>query len=264
MTDPVNREDYFSLEGKRALIVGGENPLGRAIALAFAESGADVAVSTVLGGSDAALEAKKTADAIAKLGRKSLAESADTTTGTGAQVMVRQVAKTLGGIDILVNAQQAFLGKAFDGVSDAEVAKVIAANLSSPIFTCRSALKEMLKDGAGGAILNVTSGLGQRGMENSVVYGAAEGGVNNLTRGIAIEYGRRGIRANVLALGWLESTPGAGPNDPKENKLLRYIPMRRFGKPEEVGPLAVYLCSDSAGYLNGQVYNVDGGALARL
>lgn len=263
MSDPVNREDYFSLEGKRALIVGGENPLGRAIALAFAESGADVAISTVLSGSDSALEAKKTADAVAKLGRQSLAESADTTTGTGAQVMVRQVAKALGGIDILVNAQQSFLGKPFDSVSDAEVSKVLAANLSSPIFTCRAALKEMLKDG-GGAILNITSGLGQRGMQNSVVYGAAEGGVNNLTRGIAIEYGRRGIRANVIALGWLGSTPGAGPNDPKENKLLRYIPMRRFGKEEEVGPLAVYLCSDSAGYLNGQVYNVDGGALARL
>lgn len=263
MSDPVNREDYFSLEGKRALVVGGENPIGRAIALALAESGADVAISTVLAGSDGALGAKKTADAIARLGRNTLAESADTTTGTGAQVMVRQVAKALGGLDLLVNAQQTFLGKPFESVSDAEVAKVIAANLASPIFTCRAAIKEMLK-GSGGAILNVTSGLGQRGMQNSVVYGATEGGVNNLTRGIAIEYGRRGIRANVLALGWFESTPGAGPNDPQENKLLRYIPMRRFGRPEEVGPLAVYLCSDSAGYLNGQVYNVDGGALARL
>jgi NAD(P)-dependent dehydrogenase (short-subunit alcohol dehydrogenase family) len=88
--------------------------------------------------------------------------------------------------------------------------------------------------------------------------------VITLTRSLAVEYGRRNIRANVMALGWFETTPGAGPNDPQENRLLRYIPMRRFGKPEEAGPLAVYLCSDSAGYLNGQIYTVDGGVLARL
>src|SRR5439155_17560737 len=129
-------------------------------------------------------------------------------------------------------------------ITVAEWAKVIGVNLSSAFFTNRAAIKEMLK-GNGGAIVNVASGLGLRGLANSTAYGAAKGGVITMTRAIAIEYGRRDIRANVLSLGWFEETPGAGPADPQENRLLRYIPMRRFGKNEEVGPLAVYLCSNA-------------------
>jgi NAD(P)-dependent dehydrogenase (short-subunit alcohol dehydrogenase family) len=256
-------DDYFSLAGKRALVVGAEGAIGRAIALAVAEAGADVAVCAGSTASDAAFAVKKVAKEIEGLGRKSVAEAADTSLGTGAQVMVRQVAKGLGGLDVLVNAQSLYLGKPFDQTSDAEWSRVVGSNLSSVFYTCRAAVKEMLKTG-GGAIVNLASGLGQRGMANSVAFCAVEGGVITMTRAIAIEYGRRNIRANVLSLGWFEDTPGAGPNDPKENRLLRYIPMRRFGKPEEAGPLAVYLASDSAGYLNGQVYNVDGGVLARL
>ena len=259
----MEQADYFSLTGKRALVVGAEGSIGGAIAVALASAGADVAVSSATASAEAALAVKKVAKEIGSLGRRSMAESADVSLGTGAQVMVRQVTKELGGLDILVNAQSLYLGKAADAISDAEWAKVIGANLGSAFFTSRAAVKEMLK-GGGGAILNLASGLGLRGMANSAAFCAAEGGVLTMTRAFAIEYGRRNIRANAIALGWFEDTPGAGPNDPQENRLLRYIPMRRFGKADEVGPLAVYFCADSAGYLNGQIYNVDGGVLARL
>ncbi len=114
-----------------------------------------------------------------------------------------------------------------------------------------------------GRIVLVSSGLGERGMAGAVAYAAARHGVTGITQSLAQEVAAAGIRVNAIAPMWLETTPGVGPNT-EENLLVRYIPMRRLGRPEEIAPLAVYLASDAADYISGQVFNVDGGVMKHL
>ena len=250
------------LGGKRALVVGADSAGGRAIGLALAEAGADVALVAATADPAAAFALRRLGGQVEALGRRAVTQAADVASSQGAQVMVRQVAKELGGLDVLVNAAGLYLGKPFERVSDAEWARVLGTNLNAAFFTCRAAVREMLR-GGGGSIVNVVSVLALRGLANSAAYCAAQAGVVNLSRALALEYARRGIRVNCIVHGWLEGMPGAG-EESAENPLVRFVPMRRFGRAEELGPLAVYLASDAAAYLTGQTYAVDGGVLQHL
>lgn len=252
----------FDLSGRRALVLG-MTEAGRAIALALAEAGADVGVCAATNAPEAALNARNASRDIARMGRKTTVHAIDSTLGTGAQVMVRQVAKELGGLEILVVATDLLISKPSASFSEAEWASTIGINLSSVFFAGRAAAKEMEKAGWG-RIINVSSGLGSRGLANAAAYCAAKGGVIQLTRAFAQEYAASGITANCIAPMWLSDTPGVGSDDPTENQLVRFIPMRRLGKPEEVAPLAVYLASEGAGYVSGQVLYIDGGVMSHL
>ena len=260
--------DAYDLSGKRALVVGAGSGAGRAIALALAEAGADLALSTVTTDGDEMLSVRKTAKAVRELGRTAIDQAIDASLGTGAQVMVRQVTKDLGRIDVLVNAPDLFLGKPATRVSDAEWAKVIGQNLSATFFACRAVGREMLKTdsetGSRGRIINVASALGERGLANASAYCAAQGGILNLTRARAQEWAAQGITVNAIAQGWMEDSPALGDPTPEANQTVRFIPMKRAGKPEEVAPLAVYLASDASGYITGQVLFVDGGLTVHL
>jgi NAD(P)-dependent dehydrogenase (short-subunit alcohol dehydrogenase family) len=150
---------------------------------------------------------------------------------------------------------------------------VIAQNLSATFFVCRAAGREMLRDGTEdeepvarnrGRIINIASALGERGLANAAAYGAAQAGVLNLTRGLAQEWAARGITVNAIALGWMEDSRALGDPTPEANQTVRFIPMRRAGRADEVGPLAVYLASDAAGYVTGQVLFIDGGLTVHL
>lgn len=256
--------DAFDLTGKRALVIGVGSPAGKAIALALAEAGADVAVSSTSTDGAAMMKAKSTARDVEKLGRRSMAVAADVTLGTGVQVMVRQVAKELDGIDILVNAPDLFLGKAADATTDIDWNRVMQVNLSGTFHGCRAAGREMLKQERGGRIINVCSVLGERAIANAAAYCAAQAGVLNLTRALATEWGPRGITVNAIAQGWMQHTALIGNPDPAENKTVRFVPMKRAGAADEIAPLAVYLASGAAAYISGQVMFVDGGLTTHL
>jgi NAD(P)-dependent dehydrogenase (short-subunit alcohol dehydrogenase family) len=259
--------DAYDLTEKKALVIGAGGGAGRAIALALAEAGADVAVSSITTDGDEVMRVKNVQRDILKFGRASQAMATDVTLGTGVQVMVRQVAKELGAIDILVNAPDLFLGKAAGETSDAEWGRVIQTNLSGTFHACRAAGKEMLKQAptrGGGRIINVCSVLGERAIAHAAAYCASQAGIMNLTRALATEWGPQGITVNALAQGWMEHTSLLGDPDPASNKTVRFVPMKRAGAADELGPLAVYLASDSCGYITGQVMFVDGGLTTHL
>ena len=227
----------FDLGGKKALVIGVESSAGQAIALALAEAGADVATAST----------DKDAESVAS--------------EIGSAVQTAKV--RLGRIDILVNCADLFLAKPAQEISDAEWQRVVSVNLSSVFFACRAVGPSMAQQGWG-RIINVASGLGERGLPNCSAYCAAKGGVLNLTRALAQEWAAAGVTVNAIAPAWMEDTPGLGDPDPESNRLIRYIPMRRAGRADEIGPLAVYLASDSAGYMTGRTLFVDGGLLAHL
>ena len=256
--------DAFDLSGKRALVIGAGGPAGRAIALALGEAGADVAVSSVTSDGDEVMRVKGVQRELTKLGRKTSAMATDVTLGAGVQVMVRQVAKEFDGIDVLVNAPDLFLGKAAEATTDIEWNRVMQVNLAGTFHACRAAGKEMLKQGRGGRIINVCSVLGERAIAHAAAYCAAQAGVMNLTRALATEWGPQGITVNALAQGWMDYTPLLGDPDPASNKTVRFVPMKRAGAADELAPLAVYLASDSCGYITGQVLFVDGGLTTHL
>jgi NAD(P)-dependent dehydrogenase (short-subunit alcohol dehydrogenase family) len=258
-----DRKPGFDLSGKRALLVGCSNPAGRAIALALAEAGADVAIVSATMDGDEVMEAKRVAKAVEGLGRKSISQGWDVTLPTNIQVGLKQIGKDFGKPSILVYAADAALAKPIEKTSDSEFARVQAVNQSGAYYAARSFLKEF-PDGETGRLVFITSIFAERGVENYSAYATAKAGVVGLSAALSQELGARNMTSNCISTGWMDWTPGRGPDEIGANLLLRFIPMRRFGKAEELGALAVLLSSEAAGYLNGQVFHVDGGVSQHL
>ncbi|MGD0765757.1 MAG: SDR family oxidoreductase [Dehalococcoidia bacterium] len=253
----------FDLTGKKALVIGAGSSAGRAIALALAEAGAEVAIASASNSDGDTAAVGETARELAAKGRQAEARRLDATASGEVKAVVGKVTSELGRIDILVNCADLFLAKPAEEISDSEWERVLTVNLSSAFFACRAVGPQMVGQG-GGRIINLASGLGERGLPNSSAYCAAKGGLLNMTRALAQEWAAHGVTVNCIAPAWMEDTPGLGDPNPETNRLLRYIPMRRAGRTDEIGPLAVYLASDSAGYITGRTIFVDGGLLAHL
>jgi NAD(P)-dependent dehydrogenase (short-subunit alcohol dehydrogenase family) len=248
----------FDLSGKNALVIGAGSSAGRAIALALAEAGARLAVTSAGRDKDDLAAVEETAR---QLGVE--ARALDATAPAEMEAAVDEVMTALGSIDILVNCPDLFLAKPVAEIADDEWERVLSVNLSGVFLACRAVGPRMLKQERG-RIINVASGLGERGLPNSSAYCAAKGGVINLTRALAQEWAARGITVNCIAPGWMEDSPGLGDPNPETNRVVRFIPLRRAGRPDDIGPLAVYLASDAAGYVTGRTVFVDGGLLAHL
>ena len=240
----------FSLKGKKALIAGDSKYWARYAAAALAGAGADVAIAakneqTVTA---AAKEAKK-------FGIKTLAITGDMTKIADVRSAVRQVLDKYGQIDILVNTADIKFARPFLEMSKTEWDKLFNYNLTSVFNTCQVAGKEMQKRKQG-RIINITSCLAERGMANSTAYCAAMGAVLQLTRALAIEWARDGITVNAIGAGWMAETGEA-----VDEKIARYIPMKRYGKPEEIGSTLTYLASDAANFLTAEFILVDGAVM---
>ncbi|MGH2607504.1 MAG: SDR family NAD(P)-dependent oxidoreductase [Tepidiformaceae bacterium] len=253
----------FDLTGKKALVVGTGNPAGRSIALALAEAGADVAVASATMDGDEVMEAKRVSKQVVEMGRSSFSQGWDVTLPTNVQVSLKQLLKEFGHPTIMVYNADAPFWKPFAKVTDSEYARIRSIIQDGAFYAARSFVRE-LPEGATGRLIFVTGILGERGVEHGVTYGLAKAGVTALSTMLSQELGARGVTSNCISTGWMDWTPGRGSDEIGENLLLRFIPMRRFGRAEELGALAVLLASDAAGYINGQVLHVDGGVSQHL
>ena len=254
--------DEFSLHGKNALVIGASNSLGRAAAVALAEAGANIGVTTTLRIQAEEVIANSCANEIWALNRKGFAQAIDAAVEADVQAAVERAVSEFGRLDVLVNAQDLPFAKPLAEVTPPEWRRVLDVNLTGVFLACRAAGEVMLPHGAG-RVINVSTILGERGMANGAAYCAAQAGVLNLTRALALEWAKTGITVNAIGAGWTE---GMGIIGSEENRqqLERYLPYKRLARPEEIAGAAVYLASDAASYLTGQVIWMEGGALSHV
>jgi 2-deoxy-D-gluconate 3-dehydrogenase len=244
----------WDLTGKTALITADRRGWTPHLASALAEAGADVAV--------AGAENSDMADAVAaveKQGRKSLAITTNVRDADSVNAMVGATVSEFGKLDILVNNARAEFGKRFENVEESEWDTLMDFNVKSMFLCCQAAGKVMLEQQSG-RIVNIGSALSVRGLWNSVAACAAQGAIHQLTSSLALEWGREGIRVNSIGAGWV--TTEEQTEETKRELLVRYLPSRRKGHPDDLASLLVYLSSDSCGFVTGQTIFIDGGALA--
>ncbi|TMF99372.1 MAG: SDR family oxidoreductase [Chloroflexi bacterium] len=254
--------EHFSLAGKAALVIGASNPLGRAAAVALAEAGADVGVATTTRSAREEVAANSCANEIWALDRKGFAQAMDAADEREVDSLVERAVSEFGRIDILVNAQDVHFAKPALDISLAEWRRVIDANLTGVFLACRAAGREMVTRESG-RIVNISSVLAERGMANGSAYCAAQAGVLNLTRALALEWARSGVTINAVGAGWIDAG-GFLADENMKRQLERYLPYKRLAEPEEISGAVVYLVSDAAAYLTGQVVWIEGGALSHV
>lgn len=254
--------EAFSLRDKVALVIGMANPLGPATALALAEAGAQVAVATTLPTPQEEAAAHTSAQAIHALGRHTFAHTLDTTSEQAVAALIERTVATLGSLEILVNAHDLPFAKPLANISLPEWQRVLEVNLTGVYLACRAASAPMLTRGKG-RIINVVSLVAERGMAHGSAYCAAQAGVLNLTRALALEWARAGITVNAIGAGWTAEA-ALLRDESHRQQLVRYLPPRRFAQPREIGDTVVYLAADASAFLTGQVIWVDGGVLNRL
>jgi 2-dehydro-3-deoxy-D-gluconate 5-dehydrogenase len=254
--------EQFSLAGKAALVVGASNPLGRSAAVALAEAGADVGVATTTRSAREEVAANSCANEIWALDRKGFAQAIDAADERDVDSLVERAVSEFGRLDILVNAQDVHFAKPALEIALGEWRRVIDANLTGVFLACRAAGREMLKRESG-RIVNISSVLAERGMANGSAYCAAQAGVLNLTRALALEWARSGVTVNAVGAGWIDAG-GFLADENMKRQLERYLPYKRLAEPEEISGAIVYLASDAATYLTGQVMWIEGGALSHV
>jgi 3-oxoacyl-[acyl-carrier protein] reductase len=241
-------------EGKGIIVTGATRGIGRAIALEVARRGSNVAFNYLKSEAQAA-ELK---EELIGLGVRAMAFKLDVGDLKSAREMVNAVKKEFGAIDGLVNNAGLTRDKLMVMMTEEDWAEVIRTNLTGAFNFARAAVFMMMK-AKRGAILNVTSISGLSGMAGQVNYSAAKAGLVGMTKAMAKEVGRMGVRVNALALGFIETDMTA--TLPEENRAvaLNLIPLGRFGTVGDVAPVAAFMLSEAAAYITGAVVQVDGG-----
>ena len=249
----------FYLTNKVAFITGGRRGLGKAMALVFAEAGADVAVADIV---TEGLEA--TAEEIRKFGRRSLALQLDITKKADVEKAVQQVVDELGGIDILVNAPVKYASSTLLDLSEEDWDSMLDISLKGYFLTSQAVAKRMIEQKRGGSIISMSSRSYVRPREGQGAYGIAKAGVVTLTGQLAMELGKYNIRANALApsVTKTETATEMLLKNPEGKKMLEAeIPLGRLGETEELANVALFLASDAASYVSGVALIVDGGSM---
>jgi NAD(P)-dependent dehydrogenase (short-subunit alcohol dehydrogenase family) len=254
----------FSFEGKRALVTGGGRGIGRAIALAFARQGADVALAA-----RSRSELEQVAGEIRNLGRKASIHVVDLGNTNRAVETVDAAAGELGSLDVLVNNAGGItdlpgsIGPLAETTVEAFDA-MYAINVRTPLFASLAACRLMARQGRGGAIVNIVSIDAVFPAPTEGIYGSAKAALVNLTRVLAYEAGKDRVRVNAIAPGVVETrlTEAWLRTDEQRADRASFYPLNRVGVPDDVAAAAVYLCSEEAGWVSGNVLCVTGGQLA--
>lgn len=259
MKDTKQEYPNFKLDGKVALITGAARGLGRACALALAHEGADIALGLRDISTAADLEQE-----IKTMGRKVIRLQMDVSDLQQIKNAVADVVKTFGKIDILVNNVGIAPGNPVEKVTEADFDHTVNVNLKGNFFTAQAVGNQMIKQGSG-RIINMSSQAGFIALDNESVYCMTKAGVNHLTRNLASEWAKYNINVNAVAPTFIE-TPGTEPwlkDAAFRQSVLDRIPLGRIGKPMEVAGAVVFLASDAASLITGEIMLIDGGWTTR-
>jgi 3-oxoacyl-[acyl-carrier protein] reductase len=242
------------LDGKVALVTGASRGIGRAIAIALAKAGATVVVNYA-GNVKAAVEVEKI---ITEAGGKAMLVKADVANGEAVDEMVKSVVEEFGGIDILVNNAGITRDGLLMRMKEVDWDAVINTNLKG-VFHCTKAVAKLMMKKRSGRIVNMASVVGLTGNAGQANYAAAKSGVIGFSKSMAKELSSRGITVNMVAPGFIGTDMTEVLSDKIKETMISNIPLGRMGKPEDVANAVLFLVSDSASYITGQVINVDGG-----
>ena len=246
----------MSCAGKVVLVTGGQQGIGRAMALEFAAAGADVAINWL----DDEPAAQRVADGVVTAGRHALLVQADVARLDAVRAMVAAVDQGLGPVDILVNNAGVFPRVPFLDIAERDWDHVLDVNLKGACFCAQAVAQAMVAAGRLGSIINLTSGAAYRGSPRGVHYCASKGGVLSMTRQMALELAPYRIRVNAIAPGLTDTAqPRYGMGEEELAAAGNALPLGRLAQPEDIARAAVFLASDDAGFITGHCLHVNGG-----
>ena len=238
-----------------AIVTGASRGLGRAMAVALAEAGADVAVAA-----RSRPELEETARLVRASGRRAIVAETDVTAYPQVEALVRRTVEELGGLHVVVNNSGIARVSPVARMSSEDFRATLDVNLVGVFNGCRAAADHLIAQQSG-KVVNISSVLGQVGLPGYSAYAASKAGVMGFTRALAAEWARYGIQVNALAPGWFVTDMNAEAfADPRiRERLLRDVPAKRTGRLDEIGPLVVYLASPASDFMTGQTLFLDGG-----
>lgn len=258
-TPDIGLDSYVGrdrLQGRRALVTGGDSGIGAAVAIAFAREGADVAIAYLPAEEE---DARRVVDAIEQAGRTAVALPGDLMDRDYRAGLVDAAADGLGGLDILVNnAGKQVISESVEELTDEQIDETFHVNVTSMFTLSRAALKHM---GPGSTIVNTTSIQAYEPSPNLLDYASTKAAINNFTKGLAQQVASRGIRVNGVAPGPVWTVLQVTDGQPKEKlpKFGQNTPLGRAGQPVEMAPAYVFLASGESSYVNGETLNANGG-----
>jgi NAD(P)-dependent dehydrogenase (short-subunit alcohol dehydrogenase family) len=257
----MNTLDLFRLDGKTAIVTGGGRGLGRYMAEALSDAGANLVLCS------RKLEPlEEVRDEIEARGGEALALQCDVTEQEDVEEAVSAAQETFGSVDILVNNSGATWGAPPTEMPSEQFERVLAVNVRGTFLMAQAAGRRMIERGSGGTIVNVASIAalvgGHPDYMQTVGYNSSKGAVISMTRDLATSWAAHGITVNAIAPGWFPTRMSGGLIERFEERMLEDIPLGRFGNPEDLKGVVVFLASPAAAYITGQTIVVDGGATA--